>query len=39
VAVAPGHEADFVAEAAQLGFNLKPLGFMADFQGMAVTVV
>lgn len=39
VAVAPGHEADFVTEAAQLGFNLKPLGFMADFQGMAVTVV
>ncbi|MBL7798454.1 MAG: selenide, water dikinase SelD [Saprospiraceae bacterium] len=39
VAVAPGHEADFRAVAAEAGFDLEPLGFLIEQQAVAVTVV
>lgn len=39
VAVAPGHEADFQAVAAQEGFDLKPFGFLTDRQEALITVV
>jgi selenide, water dikinase len=39
VAIAPGHEAEFMQEAAKLGFSLQPFGFMIDRQAVLVTVV
>ncbi len=39
VAVAPGHEADFEAAAAQEGLSLKPFGFCIEPQGPTITVV
>jgi selenide, water dikinase len=39
VAIAPGHEDEFKAEAAKLGFDLESFGFITDQQDMLITVV
>jgi len=39
VAIAPGHEADFKAVAANEGFELESFGFMIESQDILITVV